>query len=256
MADAPIATLRVRRFDPEEEGSAPRWQDYPVAIGEKLTVLDALFRVLWEQDPSLCFRCSCRAGMCGTCTMVINGRERLACRTQLSDVAPTVTLEPLHHLPVLKDLMVDMEPFFEKYRRAMPYFVPRPDVAEPAVIPPDSGLREIADQQLECIDCGACYSACGLVAASRRFLGPAALNRAYVLIADPRDGAHEERLAAVGGKDGAFRCHTLFNCAAVCPKHLSPTRAIQHLKRKGLRQQLRAGPRAWLRWLGVGRARP
>ncbi len=239
------ALLKIRRFDPEVD-AAPWVQAYDVTVGEKMTVLDALFEVLWNQDPSLCFRYSCRAGMCGTCTMVINGRERLACRTQLAEMGPEVGVEPLHNLPVLKDLMVDMEPFFEKYRRAMPYFVPRAGLDEPAVIRPDSGLREIADEQLECIDCGACYSACTLAAVAKNFLGPAALNRAYVLIADPRDGAHEERLAAVGGKDGAFRCHTLFNCAEVCPKHLSPTRAIQQLKRKSVRREVsRLASRVW-----------
>ena len=236
--DVSTVTLRVRRYDPEA-GTAATFAEYHVPLGDRTTVLDALFQVVWYQDGSLSFRCSCRAGMCGSCGMVVNGREVLACRTQLSGVGPIVTVEPLRHLPVLKDLMVDMEPFFDKYRAVTPYLVPKAELTEPAVIPPGSSLRDRIDAHLDCISCGLCYSACSIVAFDPSYLGPAALNRAYCLTGDTRDAARDERLDRVEGQHGVWRCHGLFECTQVCPKNLAPTRAITALKKQSGRRRVK-----------------
>src|SRR5919198_948777 len=208
MPDSPRSvTLKVRRSDPER-GEQPTWREYRVPLLEKLTVLDALFYVVQNLDSTVSFRCACRAAMCGTCGMVMAGREGLACRTQLAELGKSVTVEPLRNLPVIKDLVVDMEPFFDKYRAVTPYLVPRQEATEPAIIPAGS-----------------------LVAIDHDYLGPAALNRAYCLTADVRDAAREQRLEAVRGQHGVWRCHSLFECTQVCPKNLIPTRAIKKLKR-------------------------
>ena len=234
----PTVKLRVRRFDPETNAE-PTYAAYDVPLAERTTVLDALFHVVWYLDGSLSFRCSCRAGMCGSCGMVVNGREVLACRTQLADAGPVVTVEPLRNLPVLKDLAVDMEPFFQKYQAVTPYLVPNADLTEPAVIPPGSPLRDLVDDHLDCITCGACYSACSIVAFDPDYLGPAALNRAYCLVSDTRDAARGQRLDRVEGQHGVFRCHSLFECTQVCPKNLAPTRAIMKLRRQSGRRRLK-----------------
>ena len=230
--------LRVRRHDPES-GPEPTFAEYEVPLADRGTVLDALFHVVWYQDGSLSFRCSCRAGMCGSCGMVVNGREVLACRTQLSGLGPLVTVEPLRHLPVLKDLMVDLEPFFDKYQAITPYLVPRAELTEPAVIPAGSPLRDRIDAHLDCISCGLCYSACSIVAFDPNYLGPAALNRAYCLMSDTRDAARDQRLDRVEGQHGVWRCHGLFECTQVCPKNLAPTRAITALKKMSGRRRLK-----------------
>lgn len=234
----PTVTVRVRRYDPQAEGEVT-YSSYAVPLADRTTVLDALFHVVWYLDGSLSFRCSCRAGMCGSCGMVVNGREVLACRTQLADAGPEVTVEPLRNLPVIKDLAVDMDPFFQKYQAVTPFLVPNADLTEPAVIPAGSPLRDMIDSHLDCITCGACYSACSIVAFDPDYLGPAALNRAYCLVSDPRDAAGDQRLERVEGQHGVFRCHSLFECTQVCPKNLAPTRAIVKLKRMSGRRRLK-----------------
>jgi succinate dehydrogenase / fumarate reductase iron-sulfur subunit len=231
VPNSPTAvTLKVRRSDPEQ-GVGPTWADYRVPLLDKITVLDALFYVVQKVDSTVSFRCACRAAMCGSCGMMINGREGLACRIQLAGLGKTVRVEPMRNMPVIKDLAVDMEPFFDKYQAVTPYIVPRDNSQEPAVIPPGSTLRDLIDDHLDCITCGACYSACSIVASDPSYLGPAALNRAYCLTADVRDAVREQRLQAVSGQHGVWRCHSLYECTQVCPKNLVPTRAIRKLKR-------------------------
>ena len=232
-AQARAMTFRVRRFDPERDRK-PRWTSYRVQVRPKMSVLDALFAILEEQDGTLGFRYSCRAEMCGSCAMVINGREGLACGTRLDHLrGKTVTVAPLRAMPVIKDLVTDMQPFFEKWAGVMPYFVSA-GATEPAVIPPGSGRREIIDHQLSCITCGACVSACPIVATNPNYLGPAALNRAYTLVADRRDGAGEVRLEAVAGPDGIYCCRNVASCVDVCPMGIEPLVAIQRLRRRAL----------------------
>jgi fumarate reductase iron-sulfur subunit len=205
---------------------------YGVPRIEKMTILDALVYIQRHYDRSLAFRYACRLGMCGTCTVMVNEVPRWACRTSIERLGvETIRIAPLRFLPVIKDVLVDYEPFFAKYRAAQSYFVPREGGSEVAPIAPASRERRAIDPNLECISCGACYASCTMLAHDAEYLGPAALNRAYTLVRDSRDGTRRERLAAVGGEHGCWRCHSLFNCTEVCPKHLSPTRAIQGLKR-------------------------
>lgn len=230
-----LQEIEVFRYDPAS-GEEPRFERYQMETFENSTVLDALFTIVEETGEPISFRCSCRLGMCGSCAMLINGRERLACRTKIQKLSNPVRVQPLRNLPVIRDLVVDMTPFFEKWKEIKPYFIgdASADPDEFARIPAGSPSRGMIDESLDCITCGACWSACTVVALDDQYLGPAALNRAYTLIQDERDVAADERLAIVSGEHGIERCHTLFNCMEVCPKHLKPTWTIQKLKVKSI----------------------
>lgn len=224
-------TVEVYRFDPEHDATG-RLEAYEVPRLEKMTVLDALLHIQRYHDRSLAFRYACRLGMCGTCTVMVNGIPRWSCRTSMERLGTaTLRITPLRHLPVIKDILVDFAPFVDKYRAAMPFFVATDPSAEVAAIAPQSRPRRLIDDHLECITCGACYASCTMLAHDSDYLGPAALNRAFTLIHDVRDAARRQRLAAVGGEHGCWRCHSLYNCTEVCPKHLSPTSAIKGLQR-------------------------
>jgi succinate dehydrogenase/fumarate reductase iron-sulfur protein len=234
--------VEVVRFDPDVD-SEPRSTSYRVPRLDKMTVLDALAYIQRHHDRSLAFRFACRLGMCGTCTVMVNDIPRWACRTSIERLGvDRLRIAPMRHLPVIKDLMVDYAPFMAKYRDAMPYFVPSPAEGEAvAAISPDSRERRAIDPNLECITCGACYASCSMLTHDPDYLGPAALNRAFTLVRDSRDAARGERLEAVGGEHGCWRCHSLYNCTEVCPKHLSPTRAIKGLKRELVLDWFRKG---------------
>lgn len=216
------------------DGLPPRYDTFRVGLEPKMSVLDAVCVIQRTQDPSLAFRYSCRVGMCGTCSMRVNGKNRWTCRTQVDALgSDEITLEPLPHYPVIRDLAVDMKPFVERYRRIKPHFVPAdPDARDFARIAPHSAERRDIDAHVECITCGNCFGECSLVETNDAYLGPAALNRAFVLNRDSRDGAEAERLSLINGHEGVWGCHTQFNCGEVCPMGISPTRAIQKLKRR------------------------
>ena len=184
-------------------------------------------------DPTLAYRFACRVGMCGSCAMAVNGRERLTCSTLVKTVGENLRIEPLRNLPVVRDLAVDLKPFFAAYQRALPHFIPRDDLDQNNFypIPHESAEWKAMEHQPQCIDCGSCYSACTLVTLRPGYLGPMALHRALNLIVDPRDKARSERLRLVAGESGAFRCHTLGNCRDACPRGISPTHSIERLKR-------------------------
>ncbi len=224
--------LRVFRYEP---GVLERMQEYRVEAKPGMTVLDALVEVQRTQDPTLVFRYACRVGMCGSCTMVVNGRERWACRTLLSTLkGKEVRIRPLYHFPLIRDLVVDMAPFAKKMRAVQAAFVP-PERAEGfAAIGGESRERREIDPTLECIDCGACLSACTMVAHNPRFPGPAALNRAFTLMADSRDGGKGDRWAPLLSEDALWRCHGQANCTEVCPMELSPTDSILRLRRRAV----------------------
>ena len=221
--------LSVYRFAP---GERARVQSYEVAVSTDTTVLDALVAIQRSDDPTLAFRYACRVGMCGSCAMVVNGRERWACRTRVAALGPgAVSVRPLYHFPILRDLVVDMAPFAERQRRAGAAFEPAPEATPYAEIPSMSSEREAIDAAIECIGCGMCLSACTMVAANERFPGPAALNRAFTVQRDRRDAAHETRWAALLSDDALTRCHGQANCTDVCPMELSPTDSILRLRR-------------------------
>ncbi len=225
------STLAVKVWRGRESGA---FQDFAVPRQANQTVLDVVTWIQRRLDPTLSYRFACRVGMCGSCAMTVNGRPRWTCRTQVAAVSKddTLTLAPLANLPVIKDLATDMTPFFEKWQRAQGRFEPTGTRAEDfAVVPPQSRERKAADAGIECIGCGACYAACDIVRWTPDYLGPAALNRAWTLVNDVRDGSGEARLAAVAGDAGCHACHSLESCREHCPKHINPTAAIAGLKR-------------------------
>jgi len=210
---------------------------YDVDAGADTTVLDALVTIQREQDPTLALRYACRVGMCGSCAMVVNGRERWACRTRLATLgAGPVSVRPLYHFPLLRDLVVDMTPFVERQTRVGAAHRPAANAAAYAEIAASSAERAEIDDAIECIGCGMCLSACTMVAHDRWFAGPAALNRAFTVQRDRRDAGHEARWTMLLGDDALPRCHGQGGCTDVCPMGLSPTRSIIRLRQMAVRR--------------------
>lgn len=225
-------TLSVQRFDPTVD-RAPRFEEHTLEVSDKASILDTLFALQRGACPDLAFRFSCRVGMCGSCALVVNGREQLTCSTLVKSIGSKLRIEPLRNLPVVRDVAVDLKPFFTAYQRVIPQFVPRGDLDQNDFfkIPHASREWKKMDHQPQCIDCGACYSSCSVVTLNRRYIGPMALHRALNLITDPRDKSRAERVDIISGESGALRCHTLGNCRDVCPRGISPTHSIERLKR-------------------------
>ena len=212
-----------------------RYELYSVPLRENQTVLDVVTFVQRHLDSTLSYRFACRVGVCGSCAMTVNGRPRWTCRTHVSSVAKRGHLEigPLENLPIIKDLVTDMRPFFEKWQQAKGVFAPsktRRDAIEQ--IKPDSAPRIAVDAAIECINCGICYAACDAVRWNRDYLGPAALNRAWTLVNDTRDAGNAERLQAVAASGGCHACHSHQSCQEHCPQALNPTASIAGLKRR------------------------
>jgi fumarate reductase iron-sulfur subunit len=227
-------TLKIRRSRATENRS-PQFIDFTVPLQEKMTVLDALAWVQTHEAHDLAFRYACRVGMCGTCSVVINGREGWACRTLVEDLnTDVITVEPLRHLTVVKDLVVDMRPFLAKFDSVVGHFVPVEEGRSDdfARIASQSKERLMIDPNIQCISCGACYSACTMVYWDKDYLGPAALNRAATLVMDSRDKAGDRRLDLIDGEHGCWRCHSQISCTEVCPMELRPSEAIAYLKRR------------------------
>jgi fumarate reductase iron-sulfur subunit len=233
MADD--ATLSVSVWRGREAGA---WQTFAVPARENQTVLDVVTWVQRNADPTLAYRFACRVGVCGSCAMTVNGRPRWTCRTHVAKVSRHGRIEigPLQNLIVIRDLVTDMTEFFAKWQRAHGRFVPtktRRNAIER--IAPDGPQRAAADAAIECINCGVCYAACDTVRWNADYLGPAALNRAWTLVNDVRDGGNLTRLAAVAGTGGCHACHTHQSCATFCPQALDPTASIAGLKRHAVR---------------------
>ena len=229
-------TLSVFRWS---RGGRERWQKFVVESGPDTTVLDALVAIQRGQDATLAFRYACRVGMCGSCAMVVNGRERWACRTRLATLGSgPVTVRPLYHFPLLRDLVVDMTPFVDRQRSVGAALMPAPTAEPYALIPAGSAERQEIDEAIECIGCGMCVSACTMVAHNERFPGPAALNRAFTLVRDSRDASGERRWAVLLSDDALARCHGQGNCTEVCPMELAPTTSIIRLRALATRKLL------------------
>ena len=219
-----------------------RFQDFAVPVQESQTILDVVTWIQRHADPTLAYRFACRVGMCGSCAMMVNGEPRWTCRTHVRSVLRDGRLEiaPLRNLPVIRDLVTDMSAFFDKWVRAEGVFRPtRTREDEIERIGPESPMRIEANAGIECINCAACYAACDVVADNPDYLGPAALNRAWTLVNDARDGAREARLAAVSLAGGCHNCHSTGSCAVYCPNQLNPTASIAGLKRETVRSVFR-----------------
>ncbi|MDW8045530.1 MAG: succinate dehydrogenase iron-sulfur subunit [Nitrososphaerota archaeon] len=222
--------FRVQRFDPEKD-KEPRLENYTLKVLNRMSILDILFLIQREKDPTLTFRYACRAGMCGSCAVVINGKEGLACKTKLFTIkSDKITITSLRNLPLIKDLAVDFTPFFDKLRMVEAYFLPLDRRLEHRILPPTEKRRRQILEGLDCISCAACYSACTMLSWDKNYLGPAALNRVFCLAADERDANLYKRLSLVDNEHGCWACHQLFDCTVVCPKGISPTLSIQRLK--------------------------
>ena len=218
------------------------YASYDVPRSASQTVLDVVTYIQRRIDPTLAYRFACRVGMCGSCAMSVNGVARWTCRTHVASVATDGVLEiaPLPNLPVIKDLVTDMREFFDKWAKAQGQFkgtkTRRDDFAR---IVPQSPARVAADAGIECIGCGICYASCDVVGWRPAFLGPAALNRAWTLVNDPRDVVQRDRLRAVAGDAGCHSCHTQGSCAERCPKRIEPTAGIAGLKRLAAKAAVR-----------------
>ncbi|GAA3769342.1 succinate dehydrogenase iron-sulfur subunit [Streptomyces chiangmaiensis] len=225
-------TFRVRRFNPEVSAEAT-WEDFQLEIDPKERVLDGLHKIKWDMDGTLTFRRSCAHGICGSDAMRINGKNRLACKTLIKDINPEkpITIEPIKGLTVLKDLVVDMEPFFQAYRDVMPFLVTK-ETNEPTRERLQSAEdRARFDDTTKCILCAACTSSCPVFWNDGQYFGPAAIVNAHRFIFDSRDEAGEQRLEILNDKDGVWRCRTTFNCTDACPRGIEVTKAIQEVKR-------------------------
>ncbi|MBI4770219.1 MAG: succinate dehydrogenase iron-sulfur subunit [Chloroflexi bacterium] len=223
--------LKIRRYNPEKD-EKPWWGEYDVEVEPTDRVLDALHQVKWYHDGTLTLRRSCAHGICGSDAMRINGVNRLACKAIIKDLGSRIQIEPLIGLPVIKDLIVDMEPFFDHYRSIMPYLVndePLPADGRERLQSPEQHQR--FDDTTKCILCAACTTSCPSFWSNGRYVGPAAIVQAHRFIFDSRDRGAAERLKALNGRMGVWRCRTVFNCTEACPRDIKVTQAIGEVKR-------------------------
>ncbi|HEU0132447.1 MAG TPA: succinate dehydrogenase iron-sulfur subunit [Mycobacteriales bacterium] len=222
-------TLKLRRFNPELDAE-PHWETYEVPAEPNDRLLDLLHYVKWNVDGTLTFRRSCAHGICGSDAMRINGVNRLACKVLVKDLPRSVTVEPLKGLPVEKDLLVDMEPFFEAYRSVKPFLISY-DKEPTRERLQSADDRERFDDTTKCILCAACTTSCPIYWTDGAYFGPAAIVNAHRFIFDSRDDGAEERLDILNEKEGVWRCRTTFNCTEACPRGIEVTKAIQEVKR-------------------------
>jgi succinate dehydrogenase / fumarate reductase iron-sulfur subunit len=221
-------TLRIRRFNPEVD-QKPHLETYQLEAEPNDQVLDLLNQVKWFQDGTLAYRRSCAHGICGSDAMRINGANRLACKILVKEVGSTITVEPLLGLSVIKDLIVDMEPFWEHYRSVMPFLVnDEPAPEQERLQSPEQRAR--FDDTTKCILCAACTTACPSFWADGEYVGPAAIVQAHRFIFDSRDQGGEARLQVLGEQMGVWRCRTAFNCTLACPRDIEITKAIGEVK--------------------------
>ena len=237
MAEAQDFTLKIRRFDPES-GEQAHWQDFGVELDPDRSVLDGILQVKDREDASLAIRCSCRAAICGSCGVRINGKSALACNTRLSDAKQTasngaITVEPMGNMPVIKDLIVDMDAVhWKKIQRVVPWLLPEGEPPEREYIVPAEAMIDVT-QSMACIQCGVCVSACLSLEVDPEFIGPAALAKAYRVVGGPRDDHTEERLRDLAeDPHGIYDCTHCFACIEVCPKDVAPMSQIMRLRRR------------------------
>jgi succinate dehydrogenase / fumarate reductase iron-sulfur subunit len=222
-------TFKIQRFNPDKDTRA-HYEEYRVDLEQTDRVLDGLNEIKWRQDGTLTYRRSCAHGVCGSDAMRINGRNRLACKVLIKDLPERITIEPMLGFTVIKDLVVDLEPFFEKYRSIVPYLVndDPPGETERLQSPED---RAKYDDGTKCILCAACTTSCPPFWANKEFVGPAAIVNAHRFIFDTRDQGAAERLAVLNTRNGVWRCRTVFNCTDACPRDIEITKAIEDVKR-------------------------
>lgn len=225
-------TFIVFRYDPATD-ARPRYDEYEVEAEGTDKILDCLNKIRWEQDPTLTYRYSCAHGICGSDALVINGKIELACQKLIRDfkTGGNFIIEPLPLFTVIKDLVVDLEPFFEKYRQVQPFLINSQDPPETERLQ-DSENQAFIEPSLRCILCGSCTASCPINRANENYAGPAALLRAFRYVFDSRDTATRERLRQLDTKDGAWGCRNMWWCTDVCPKEIPVTKCIAQIKRR------------------------
>ena len=237
-------TYRVQRYDPEK-GERPHIQEFTIPTKRGMTILDGLIYIKEYLDSTLVFRTSCRMGICGSCGMLVNNYPHLACHTQIEEFhSPTITLKPLPNSSIIKDLVVDLMPMFNKHKSLKPFII-RSDKEE--MSKPTREFQQFPEQAEAyeqfsyCIKCGICVAACPTSASDLQFLGPQALSQCYRYCADSRDAGARVRLELTDSNHGAWRCHLAGACSEACPKGVDPALAIQLLKKKMVVQSLGGG---------------
>ena len=225
-------TFRILRYNPEKDNE-PHFEEYTIEAFENMTVLDCLHKIKWELDGTLSFRRSCAHGVCGSDGIRLNGRNRLACSTLLKDInyRKTIVIEPLPAMPIIKDLVLDMTDFYDKYKAMKPYLI---NTTPPPADEERRQSNENAEKLFEsakCILCACCTTSCPSTWTNDNYTGPAALLKAYRFVFDTRDEAADERLNLIDTPDGLWRCHTIFNCIEACPKEINITWHISQLKK-------------------------
>ena len=223
-------TLKLFRYNPETD-TKPHYDTFKLEVEPTDRVLDLMEKVKGYEDGTLSFRRSCAHGVCGSCAMRINGQNMLACKTLVQDLKTNkITVEPILGLPVLKDMIVDMEPFFDSYKKVMPFFVndePAPSQERYQSVED----RERFDDTTKCILCGACTTSCPSFWSNDEYVGPAAIVNAHRFIFDSRDKGAAERLQILNDQFGVYRCRTIFNCTVACPRDIQITQAIGEVKK-------------------------
>jgi succinate dehydrogenase / fumarate reductase, iron-sulfur subunit len=236
------ATLRIRRFNPEHDHPSSYFQEYDLEVDPADSVLDGLIKIRETVDDSLTLRCSCRGAICGSCGMRINGHATLACKTKMISVASegeTIQVEPMHNMPVIKDLVTDMAPFWSKIRQIQPWLQTQgPPPATEYTVPTASMIH--LSGVMSCIMCGVCVSDCTVLEVDHAFVGPAALAKAYRFAADPRDTSTRHRLETLNQPGGMWDCTRCMECIQVCPKGVGPMDRIMALRAKGMETKVPA----------------
>ena len=230
-------TLSIQRFDPEKD-EKPYRKEYTIDVDPTFRILDCLDKVKWDIDGGLAYRRSCSHGICGSDAVMINGKNMLACQVLVHDFKKKfIKIDPIPSLPIIKDLIVDMDSFFKKYEVVKPYLIAKtqPPVKERYQSQED---RALIDEAVNCILCGACSASCPSLWSNDAYLGPAAMLKAYRFAFDSRDDAQDERLDVVDTPDGLWRCHTIFNCVECCPKDINITWHLSQLKKKCAMREL------------------
>jgi succinate dehydrogenase / fumarate reductase iron-sulfur subunit len=233
--------FEILRYDPAKE-EEPRFQIYDLEGDANMSVLEGILKIQDQQDPSLAFRYACRGAVCGSCAMSINGRLDLACRVLLGNLSSaTVVIEPLPNYEIIRDLVVEMGPFWEKYERVRPWLQSAvSDTSGEKESLMSEEQRDKIDQYVNCILCGLCYAACPVLRSNGQFTGPAALAKLYRFIADSRDDRDDGTLEQEDAHEGVWGCHTIMRCIEACPKQVRPTDGIEGLRRKLVTKKLQS----------------
>jgi succinate dehydrogenase / fumarate reductase iron-sulfur subunit len=227
----------IKRFNPDADAPAPFYQEYELEAADSATVLDGLIQIREEIDGTLALRCSCRSAICGSCAVRVNGRAALACKTKIVDALPEgtapIVVEPAGNMQVIKDLIVDFQPFWDKVRGVEPWLQAGTQPPDQEYIASNESMLHLAGV-MACIMCGACVSDCTVLEVDSNFLGPAALAKSYRFVADPRDDADNERLDKLNEYGGIWDCTRCMQCVEVCPKDVDPMGRIMALRDKAM----------------------